>query len=462
MVSPGVVLQGRYRLGEKIATGGMGAVYRATDDKLGRAVAVKVLAANLADDASFVERFRREARAAAGLRHPNVANVFDAGDEDDCHFIVMELAEGRDLARLLREEGPLSPERAVRIIGQICLALGHAHAAGIVHRDVKPANVIVDDNDVVKVTDFGIARAADDSKLTMTGSVLGTAHYISPEQASGKELAPSSDIYSLGIVTFEVMTGALPFTGDSLMAVAMRHVSDEVPPPSSINPSVAPALDAVVARATQKEARHRFGDTQEMHDALVAALPTAPVATAVLGTDPETTAATTVWPIPGDRWDPVVLGRRVVLTFAVLGVVALALLVWRLGTADPPSEPRAPDAVVAQPRTQDPPQQNFNVGSDVIGRDVSDVQEELAGEGYASEVKTLEGETLVAFLLENAVDPGDADAGEVVGTEPSIGSPFTEGETITLFVSAGSPVEEDDHGSKGKAKGHDKNEEEDD
>lgn len=453
MVGVDTLLQGRYRLGEKIASGGMGTVYRATDEKLGRTVAIKLLAANLADDAKFVERFRREARSAAGLRHPNIANVFDAGDEDDCHFIVMEVAEGRDLSRLLREEGPLSPERTVRIVGQICLALGHAHAAGIVHRDVKPANVIVDDDDGVKVTDFGIARAADESKLTMTGSVLGTAHYISPEQASGKELGPSSDIYSLGIVTFETLTGALPFTGESLMAVAMRHVSDEVPAPSTITASVPAALDDVVRRATRKEPRERFRDAQEMHDALAATVATSPGTTAVLEPVADPGLAATVWPIPGTRWDPVSLGRKVLLVFALLGAIALALLVWRLTATDPLSERTQRDQATSPPRTEEPQQQNFTPSSIVIGRNYEEIQAALAEEGYESEVIPLEGDALAAFLLDNDVAPEDAEEGEVVGTEPPTGGTVTEGQAITLFVSAGLD-KHDEHGPPGKAKGH--------
>lgn len=453
MVGVDTVLGNRYRLGEKIATGGMGTVYGATDEKLGRAVAIKLLAANLADDAKFVERFRREARAAAGLRHPNIANVFDAGDEDDCHFIVMELAEGRDLARLLREEGPLSPERCVRIVGQICLALGHAHAAGIVHRDVKPANVIVDDDDVVKVTDFGIAHAADESKLTMTGSVLGTAHYISPEQASGKPLAPSSDIYSLGIVTFETLTGALPFTGESLMAVAMRHVSDEVPAPSTITPSVPAALDDVVRRATRKEPRDRFRDTQEMHDALTAALATGPATTAVLEAAPDPTQTATVWPIPGTRWDPVSLGRKVLVVFAVLGAIALALLVWRLASSEPLAKTRG-DQGQAQPRdgAASPTGANLTVPSFVIGTDYRAVQAALEREGYTTEGQTLEGDALAEYLAVSGVSPDDAEAGEVVGSFPPAGGELAEGQAITLLVSAGFD-KGDEHG-QGKTKGH--------
>ncbi|HWC13592.1 MAG TPA: protein kinase [Actinomycetota bacterium] len=425
------VLSGRYRLIEKVAGGGMGTVHRAVDEKLNREVAVKVLAPNLAGDTSFVERFRREALAVAGLAHPNIANVFDYGQDGETHFIVMELAQGRDLSRVLREEGPLSPERVARIVPQICAALGHAHAAGIVHRDVKPGNVIVDEHDRVKVTDFGIARASGESKLTVTGSVLGTAHYISPEQASGVELTPSSDIYSLGIVTYELLTGAVPFTGESLMSVALRHVNDDVPAPSELDPDVPPYLDEIVRRATQKDPKQRFADTEEMAAAFEPTHTVAPAAgaTAVLGaTEP------TIWPIPGDRWDPARLGRRVLIALGALAVVALAFAAWRVATSA--DEPPAREAAT---ETTDPAdaQRDFVIPATVIGIDHRDVAAAFAEDGAEVETDFLAGDELVEFLEANAVDHEDADRDEVVGTDPPPGESFSEEQTITLYVSAG-------------------------
>lgn len=460
MVGEGSLLQDRYRLEEKIATGGMGSVYRATDEKLGRTVAMKVLAANLAEDASFVERFRREARAAAGLRHPKIANVFDAGEEDDCHFIVMELAEGRDLARVLREDGPLSPDRAVRVIDQICLALGHAHSAGIIHRDVKPANIIVSDGDSVKVTDFGIARAADDSKLTATGSVMGTAHYISPEQAEGKALTPASDIYSLGIVMFETLTGALPFTGESLMAVAMRHINEEVPPPSSISSEIGREFDTIVGRATQKDPLARYADTNEMHEALTSVLNDGDGTTAVLPAMGGTQPQHTVWPIPGDRWDPNSLGRKVLMAFGLLALIALALLIWRLASNDPIAA-EGPRERPSRSASQEEPREDI-VSENVIGLNYEQAQAEISAAGYDSEAVFLEGDDLVDFLLQTGIAPEDAEEGEVVGTDPPAGESLLEGQTITLFVSNGIPTDEDDRSEpKGKAKGHGKKEDDD-
>lgn len=431
MVTNEILLSGRYRLIEKLAGGGMGTVHRAVDEKLNREVAVKVLAPHLAGDTNFVERFRREALAVAGLAHPNIANVFDYGEDEATHFIVMEMAQGRDLSRVLREEGPLPPDRVARIVPQICAALGHAHAAGIVHRDVKPGNVILDAHDRVKVTDFGIARASGESKLTVTGSVLGTAHYISPEQASGAELTPSSDIYSLGIVTYELSTGAVPFTGESLMSVALRHVNDEVPAPSALDPDVPPYLDEIVRRATHKDPNQRFADTQEMAAAFE---PTDAVATAAGGTAVLPAAEQTIWPIPGDRWDPAQLGRRVLIGLAALAVIAVAFAAWRVATSadDAPARRAATQA-------QEPPAEprNFVIPATVIGVDHRDVMAAFVGDGADVETSFLAGDELVTFLRTNAVDVGDADRGEVVGTDPPPGESFSEEQPITLYVSGG-------------------------
>ena len=469
MVGADTLLLDRYRLGTRLAVGGMGTVFAAADERLGRPVAIKVLADNLAHDESFVERFRREARAAAGLGHPNIANVYDYGEENGKHFIVMELVEGRDLAQLLRTEGPLSPERTVAIVSQICAALGHAHAAGIIHRDVKPANVIIGDGDRVKVTDFGIARAAGDSKLTMTGSVLGTAHYISPEQANGAPLSPRSDLYSLGIVVYESMTGALPFTGSSPMAVAMRHLNDDMPAPSELNPAVPGALDRVVEKATMKDPAARYADAAEMRAALEASIGAAGAATtAVLEPTTGESAQTesSVWPIPGDRWDPTSLGRKVLIVFAVLTVVALALLVWRVssGLDDPTRAQRAgetrPDTERSAP-SEEP--DNFTIDQSVIGMDLTDVESQLEEAGVPFKVEVIGRGELEGAIENLGIDPDLAEAGEVINTDPAPGETLEPGETITLFVSEGfDDGDDDEHGPPEHSKGKDKNKEEED
>jgi hypothetical protein len=240
-------LAGRYELGEVIGRGGMGTVYRATDLILRRTVAVKVLPAALAEsDPTHVARFEREARAAASLNHPGVVAVYDSGADEATRFIVMECVAGQDLAAVLRDQAPLEPARAVSIAERVADALAAAHAAGIVHRDVKPANVMLAADGSVKVLDFGIARALDGATLTHGASVLGSAAYMAPEQALGERADERSDIYSLGCLLYAMLTGRPPFTGEAGAAVLHQHVNAEPRPPSEIDPRVSPALDALV------------------------------------------------------------------------------------------------------------------------------------------------------------------------------------------------------------------------
>jgi len=259
------VVDGRYRLLNRIGTGGMADVWCAEDDHLQRRVALKVLHHRFAQDREFVERFRREAEAAAGLQHPNVVGVFDRGDVDGTYYIAMEYLEGRSLKELI--EARMTPLEAMAIVRQILEAARFAHRHGVIHRDLKPQNVIVDAEGRAIVTDFGIARAGV-SEITQTGSVMGTAHYLSPEQAQGLEVTASSDLYSIGVILYEALTGRVPFEGDSAVAVALKQVSQSPQRPSAINPEVSPALDAVVMRALEKSPERRFRDA----DAFIAAL----------------------------------------------------------------------------------------------------------------------------------------------------------------------------------------------
>ena len=226
------VLGGRYRLTERIAGGGMGEVWQAQDDVLGRGVAVKILRREYADDSTFLERFRAEARHTAGLSHPNIAAVYDFGEgreDGGSPYLVMEHVPGEPLSTLVSREGRLTPDRTLDIIGHAALGLQAAHDAGVIHRDVKPGNILVTPDGVVKITDFGIARATNSVPLTQTGAIMGTAYYISPEQASGQSVSPGSDIYSLGIVAYECLTGRRPFDGDTPVGVALAQVSQEPP-----------------------------------------------------------------------------------------------------------------------------------------------------------------------------------------------------------------------------------------
>jgi serine/threonine-protein kinase len=256
---------GRYELTHLIARGGMAQVYRAMDRQLERPVALKVLFPELSVDRTFVERFRREAQAAANLSHPNIVPVFDWGEDDGSYFIVMEYVEGRPLSAVLRDPQRMPPRQIATIGAGVAAALAFAHRHGVVHRDVKPGNILITPDGDVKVTDFGIARAMNtEESLTQTGAVMGTAAYFSPEQAEGKGVDSRSDIYSLGVVLYEMSVGRPPFTGDSPVAVASKHVRDMPVLPREANPSVPPALEAVVMKAMAKNPDDRYGSAEEL------------------------------------------------------------------------------------------------------------------------------------------------------------------------------------------------------
>jgi beta-lactam-binding protein with PASTA domain len=262
MIEAGTVIDGRYEVLSRIGSGGMADVYLAQDALLGRQVALKLLQHRFAQDQEFVERFRREASSAAGLSHPNVVSIFDRGEWDGTYYIAMEYLPGRTLKAMVREEGPMDPASAIEIVIQILRAAKFAHKRGIIHRDLKPHNVILDEEGRAKVTDFGIARAGA-SDMTLTGSIMGTAQYLSPEQAQGQSVSETSDLYAVGIVLYELLTGAVPFDGETAVTIALKQVSAEPPPPSLLNPAVSPELDAVVARALAKSPLERFADAAE-------------------------------------------------------------------------------------------------------------------------------------------------------------------------------------------------------
>ncbi|MBW3548488.1 MAG: Stk1 family PASTA domain-containing Ser/Thr kinase [Actinobacteria bacterium] len=263
------VFSSRYELHRRIARGGMADVFLARDSLLDRPVALKVLFPEFATDPSFVQRFRREARAAANLSHPNIVSVYDWGEEDGTYFIVMEYVEGRSLAQIIRDEGRLHPDRAADVTSDIAAALGFAHRNGVVHRDVKPGNVIISPSGQVKVADFGIARAiSTQENLTQAGTVMGTAAYFSPEQARGEKVDPRSDVYSLGVVLYEMLTGRPPFTGDSPVAVAYKHVQETPRPPRERNADIPADLDAIVLRAMAKNADDRYPSAEDLRSDL--------------------------------------------------------------------------------------------------------------------------------------------------------------------------------------------------
>ena len=394
---------GRYRLTSRIATGGMGEVWRAEDTVLDREVAAKVLKQEYADDPTFRARFEAEARNAAALHHPNVASVFDFGELDEHDgsgtrrpFLVMELVPGLPLSAWLRGGEPMPPERAADVVAQAADAIAAAHALGIVHRDVKPANLLVTPDGTVKITDFGIARAADGAAITQTGQIVGTPHYISPEQAEGYPATEASDIYALGVVLYECLAGRRPFSRDTPIQVALAHVRDDVPP---LGEQVPERLRAVVGTALAKAPEERFASAADMALALRggtgagvgvagADVPLGADATQVLQTRPSSPAGTV-------GVDEDARGRRGLPSWWPWAVAAAAVLAVLAGTAllaaDENGEPATAGESSAPTATTDEPRDGrVRVReADHLGRQFQDVKERLEELGLEVEEKAV-------------------------------------------------------------------------
>ena len=461
----------RFRLESRIATGGMGEVWRATDTILGRTVAVKLLKQEYADDAMFRSRFASEAQHAAALHHPGVAAVYDFGEgtsgpDGPRPYLVMELVDGQPLSALIRPGQPLDPEATRDLMAQAADAIGAAHAAGIIHRDVKPANLLVTPDRRVKITDFGIARATEGMALTQTGQVMGTPQYLSPEQAQGGRATPASDVYSLGVVTFECLTGRRPFTGESPVATALAQIREPVPP---LPASVPRDLAAVVTRAMSKEPSERFADGT----AYAAALrEPATVAAAVAPPVVPSTTATQVMPAaatgPGTLATPVPppgSGRRrggglwLWALLALLVAAAVVALIWVASQGDDPGqqtdEPRqprpsaeeSPSETVEESPSETPEEtpteteaETFDIDeSYYVGRDVKDVESELKALGLKVQKEKLENDGTHEEDTVESVDPtSDLQEGDTVvvqhwdKTAPGLEEPGageTEGDT---------------------------------
>ncbi len=359
------LLSNRYELGETLGYGGMSEVHHGHDVRLGREVAIKILRADLARDPQFQERFRREAQNAAALNHPAIVAVYDTGEANTefgpLPYIVMEYVEGRTLRDIVKTEGPMSQKRAMEVMADVCAALDFSHRHGIVHRDVKPANVMITKNGAVKVMDFGIARAMHDgqSAMTQTAAVIGTAQYLSPEQARGESVDARSDVYAAGCVLYELITGEPPFTGDSPVAVAYQHVREDPNPPSSVNPAVAPELDAVVLKALAKGPANRYQSAAEMRSDLVRTLSgQRPAAPMVMSEDERTQVMNADRRQPqryeeydaADDEDPKAKRRRRTLLAALAAVFVLGavlLIMWLSGSfksnTDEPGTVAIPD-----------------------------------------------------------------------------------------------------------------------
>jgi serine/threonine-protein kinase len=402
------VLAGRYRIESAVGEGGMARVFRGQDEVLGRTVAVKVLAPEFARDGQFVQRFRREAQSAAALNHPNVVSVFDTGSDGPVHYIVMEFVEGRTLRDVLAADGRLHPRRAAEIAESMCRALATAHKQGLVHRDVKPGNVMLTPSGEVKVMDFGIARVTTGEALTQTATVLGTASYFSPEQAKGEPVDARSDVYSAGCVLYEMLTGQPPFSGDSPVSIAYKHVREDPQLPSQLNRDVSSGLDAVVMKAMAKNPANRYQTATEMAEDLhrtqqgveVLATPILPgQPTEVVNRPVRHTEVMPALPEeerPGRSPWPLVLTTALVV--ALVGVAAF-LLVRELTASG--TQVRVPE---------------------VVGRQEDVARSLLERQG---------------FSVAREEEASDQDAGVVIDQVPEPGDVVDQGSEVTIVVSQG-------------------------
>jgi len=492
----------RYEVGEVLGRGGMAEVHRGRDIRLGREVAIKVLRSDIARDPTFQARFRREAQAAASLNHPAIVAVYDTGEDSvaagDVPYIVMEYVEGRTLRDVLKDEGVMDVKAAMSFAADICAALDFSHRNGIVHRDVKPGNVMITPSGAVKVMDFGIARAVSDSSVTMTSTaaVIGTAQYLSPEQARGESVDARSDVYSAGCLLFELVTGGPPFQGDSPVAVAYQHVREDPRPPSTLNPAVPPALDAVVLKAMSKNPANRYQSAADMRTDLLRAVAGQRVEATPVMSDSDRTAM--IAPATGTRYRaaaPVAMPvmdddddeerqRRRRIGFVVLGVALLALagaavaLFLLLNNDDTPTEDPVPtpqtiqvpvviglteeaattaieDAGLTVGQVTQVASDEANLGLVV---EQSPVAESAVEEDTSVDLAIGTGPDVVAIptvvglteaqAIENLEDDGfqvlDSvpqeslrPAGEVLGVTPPEGTQVARGTAVTLTISTG-------------------------
>jgi beta-lactam-binding protein with PASTA domain/predicted Ser/Thr protein kinase len=427
------LFDGRYRIVRKLGSGGMANVYLAEDEELGRRVAIKILNDRYANDDSFIERFRREAKSAASLSHPNIVSIYDRGEAEGTYYIAMEVIEGRSLKELILTRGPLPIAEAVHYARQILQALRFAHRHGIIHRDIKPHNNLIGEQGL-KVTDFGIARYGP-SQMTEAGSIMGTAQYLSPEQARGAPVTASSDLYSVGIVLYEMLTGRVPFTGDSAIEIAMKHLNDWPKPPSKIRPEIPEEIDQIVLRALAKAPEDRYQSAEEFIEDLERVEAGLPVS-------PETSEAATA-----------------LLTVAPIGASTEVLSgdATRVSGPRPYAPPRRPPTPPVYPRYEEPPAKRRRIGpwllvlallaaAALAGWYVyTQIQDQLADstvpvplvEGLRQDnaEAIIEEAGLVVKVIEGADD--EVRAGFVADQDPEAGTEISDGGQVTLFVSTG-------------------------
>jgi serine/threonine-protein kinase len=411
----------RYRALEKIGTGGMADVFKAVDEVLGRTVAVKVMHARYACDPSFATRFRQEAQAAANLVSPHIVNMYDWGADGDTYYMVMEYVRGTDLKAVIQQKGALASAKVADIGAQVCSALSVAHGYDIIHRDIKPHNIMVQPDGSAKVMDFGIARATN-TTMTQTGSVLGTAHYVSPEQAQGKELQGTSDLYSLGVVLYEASTGHVPFDAETPVSVALKQVNEQPKPPRSVNPNVDPGLEAIIVKAMQKNPAQRYQSAEEMRRDLLAvaqgnspagaglaagAVPAGAAAaaaqTAVLPTVPgaQPASAQVRRQSPGPKKRPVWPWLLLVLALALTGIgVVWAAQTFGTRTVNTPDLSNLSESAARAKLTE----QGFTVGQITRAYNDTVAEGKVASQDPAKDTPQPKG-TMVAFVVSKGPEP---------------------------------------------------------
>ncbi|HIS38339.1 MAG TPA: Stk1 family PASTA domain-containing Ser/Thr kinase [Candidatus Onthousia faecavium] len=421
MVTKGQLINGRYEVIRSIGEGGMANVYLGYDKILDRNVAIKVLRGDLANDEKFVRRFQREALSASSLSHPNIVAMYDVGEDDGLYYIVMEYVEGKTLKQLLKKRGSLTLSEAIDIMLQLTDGMAHAHDSYIVHRDLKPQNIMIEDDGQIKITDFGIAMALNSTQLTQTNSVMGSVHYLPPEQAAGKGATIKSDIYSMGIIFYELLTGELPFKGDSAVEIALKQMKEPLPDVHKLNNDIPQSIENIILKATAKNPKNRYDDAKSMHDDLLTALnddrineepyvypypeheldETTKVMKPIKDEEKEEIIATPITDEKGKRSNKLIIALSVIAGLIVLALVAVFFII---------------PAVTAEKDVKVP---------DVSNLTLSEAEDELedAGLVIASEIKDVVSE--------------DIEEGKIVRTDPRAGSTVKEGTSVTLYRSTG-------------------------
>ena len=425
MITKGQKINDRYEIIRSIGEGGMANVYLGYDTILDRNVAIKILRGDLSTDEKFVRRFQREALSASSLAHPNIVEMYDVGEDDGIYYIVMEYVEGKTLKQLLKKRGSLTLSEAIDIMLQLTDGMAHAHDSYIIHRDLKPQNIMIKDDGQIKITDFGIAMALNATQLTQTNSVMGSVHYLPPEQASGKGSTIKSDIYSMGIIFYELLTGSLPFKGDNAVEIALKHMRDPLPSVREDNPAIPQSIENIILKATAKNPKNRYDDARQMHEDLLTALDDDRMNeepykykypehesenTKSLkklddieknGDDEDTPVATKIEETGDKKRKKIIIILSIVFGVLVLGIITVAFIIPAVTAADPVTVP------------------------DCEGMTVNRCERRLQDAGL--EVRTK--------IREEASD--DVAKGKVVRTDPEAGRSVVEGTKVTIYRSSG-------------------------